>query len=401
MIEHMTEPSNLRHNELPGDGDEIKLIDLLLVIAENARLLIFGPLLVGLAALAFSYTIRPTFTATATVLPPQQQSSAMALLASRLGGLASIAGLGGSGPKSPADLYVGLIKSRSVADRMVDRFALMKVYGVKLRVEARSLLAGATKVTVGLNDGLITIEVKDHDPKRAADMANAYVDETQHLTDGLAITEAQQRRLFFEKQVQAVRKNLEKAQAALGEVGVAESVIKSSPDAVFASIAGLRAQITAQEIKLSTMRGYLTDQSPEFQLAQRHLASLRAQLAQADHTQSAGGAKRDEYLNRFRDFKYQETLFKLLAEQLESARLDEAHEGSNLQVVDMAVPPESRSSPRRKLIAVITTLATGMFLLLAVFAREGLRRAQDNPESASKLSRIASALRGLVPGMRK
>jgi tyrosine-protein kinase Etk/Wzc len=397
----MTEPSNLRDNELPGDGDEVKLIDLLLVIAENARLLIFGPLVVGLAALAYSYTITPSFTATATILPPQQQSSTLAMLASQLGGLAGIAGLGGSGPKSPADLYVALINSRDVADRMVDRFKLMQLYGVKLRVEARSILAGATKVTAGLKDGLITIEVKDHDPKRSADMANAYVEELERLTDGLAITEAQQRRIFFEKQVQAVRKNLEKAQLALGEVGVGESVIKSSPEAVLANIAGLRAQVTVQEIKLSTMRSYLTEQSPEFQLAQRQLASLRAQLAQADHAQPGDGTKRDEYINRFRDFKYQETLFELLAKQLESARLDEAREGSIVQVVDVAVPPESRSSPRRTLIAVITTLAAGMFLLLAVFAREGLRRARNNPESASKLARIASAVRGLVPGTRK
>lgn len=397
----MTQISDVPKHRPNSNSGEISLVDLMLVISENLRLLVLGPLLAGLVALAYSFTMTPTFTAVTTILPPQKESSSMALLASQLGGLAGLAGLGGAGPKSPSDLYVTLIRSRSVADRVIDRFELMKVYGTPIRSQAREILAVMTKVTAGLKDGLITIEVKDHDPKRAADMANAYVEELGHLTDGLAITEAQQRRAFFEKQLQAAKNNLEKAQLALGKVGVAESVIKSSPEAVLASVAELRAQVTAQEIKLSTMRGYLTEQSPEFRLAQRQLASLRAQLAQADRTDSADGARRDEYLNRFRDFKYQEALFELLAKQLESARLDEAREGSLVQVVDVAVPPESRSSPRRTLIAVITTLASGMFLLLAVFAREGLRGARDNPESAAKLDRIASSVRVFFVGGRR
>jgi tyrosine-protein kinase Etk/Wzc len=284
---------------------------------------------------------------------------------------------------------------------MIDRFKLMQLYGVKLRTDARALLAVVTKVTVGSLDGLITIEVNDHDPKRAADMANAYVEEFARLTSGLAITEAQQRRAFFEKQLQAAQKNLAKAQLALGEVGVPESLIKSSPGTVLESIARLRAQVTAQEIKLSTMRGSVTEQNPDFQLAQRELDSMRAQLVQTERSQPKGDTQRDEYLNRFREFKYQEALFELLTKQYESARLDEAREGSIVQVVDAAVPPESRSSPKRAQIAVLTTLATGILLLLLVFAREAFRGARNDPESASKLARIESRLRGLVPGARK
>ena len=227
-------------------------------------------------------------------------------------------------------------------------------------------------------------------------MANAYVEELSRLTDGLAITEAKQRRIFFEKQLQAAQGNLKKAQLALGEVGVPESLIKSSPIAVLEGIARLRALVTTQEIKLSTMRGYLTEKSPEFRQAQRELDSLRTQLSQAERDQPSGGSHGAEYLNRFRDFKYQETLFELLAKQYESARLDEAREGATIQVVDAALPPEFRSRPKRAQIAVLTTLATGMLLLLAVFVREALRNSQNDPESAGKLARIASGLRGLV-----
>ena len=222
---------------IPPD-DEISLLDLLLVLAENARLLVFGPLAAGLVALGIAFVITPTFTGTTTILPPQQQGMA-ALLASQLGALAGVAGLGGAGLKNPADLYVSLVKSRTVADRIIDRFSLMQLYEAKLRKDARLILERATKVTAG-KEGLIAIEVDDKDPKRAADMANAYVEELARLTDGLAITEAQQRRVFFEKQLQTAHEGLKKAQFALGEVGVPESLIKSSPAAVLEGIARLQ-----------------------------------------------------------------------------------------------------------------------------------------------------------------
>jgi len=376
--------------------DEISLLDLLLVLAENARLLVFGPLAVGLLALGYAFTITPTFTATTTMLPPQQQQSTAALLASQLGALAGVAGLGGaSGLKNPADLYVALIKSRTVADRVIDRFNLMQLYEAKLRQDARRSLERATKVTAG-KDGLISIEVDDGDPKRAAAMANAYVEELSRLTDGLAITEAQQRRIFFEKQLQQAQENLKKAELALGQAGAGESLIRSAPQAMVEGAARLKALVTAQEIKVSTMRGFLTEQSPEFRQAQRELGALKTQLSQAERDQPSAGNHGAEYLNRFRDFKYQETLFELLAKQYESARLDEAREGANIQVVDAALPPEFRSRPKRAQIAVLTTLATGMLLVLFVFFREALRNARSAPESATKLARILSGFRGLL-----
>jgi tyrosine-protein kinase Etk/Wzc len=227
-------------------------------------------------------------------------------------------------------------------------------------------------------------------------MANAYVEELSRLTDGLAITEAQQRRKFFEHQLQAAQENLNKAQRALDSVGVPESVIKSSPVAVLEAIGRLRAMVTAQEIRISTMHGYLTEQSPAIQLAQRELESLRAQLAKAERDQPAASGKGAEYLDRLRDFKYQETLFELLAKQYEAARLDEAREGAFVQVVDVAQPPERKSRPAKARIAVLTTLASGLLLLMFVLVREAIRNARRDPESAGKLARIGAALRALV-----
>ncbi len=194
------------------------------------------------------------------------------------------------------------------------------------------------------------------------------------------------------------QENLKKAELALGQTGAGESLIRSAPQAMVEGIARLKAQVTAQEIRLSTMRGYLTDDSPQFQLAQRELGSLRSHLTQAGRDQPAKGAPATDYLNRFRDFKYQETLFELMAKQYEMARLDEAREGAVIQVIDPAVPPEWKSKPKRALIAVLTALAAGFALLLFVFVRESLRKGEANPEASGKLAHIGSGFGRLYAG---
>ena len=155
------------------------------MLAENARLLIFGPLLAGLIALGIAFLITPTFTAKTTILPPQQQQSTAAMLASQLGALSGLAGAAGLNLKNPADLYVGLLKSRTIADRLIDRFKLMQVYEAELRQTARKTLEDVTNITAG-KDGLITIEVDDHDPK-ARSGGNTRVEQ---VTGGLPSTES-------------------------------------------------------------------------------------------------------------------------------------------------------------------------------------------------------------------
>lgn len=374
------------------DDDEISLLDIALVVAENARLIIVGPILAGLLALGIAYIIPPTFTATTRILPPQQQQNAAALLGSQAGAFAGIAGAVGFNIKNPADTYVALVRSRTVADGLIDRFNLLTVYEEHYRDEARKRLAKATEVSTG-KDGLITIGVEDADAKRAADLANAYVQELSKLTGSLAITEAQQRRVFFEVQLQQAQESLKEAEVALTQAGTSESLIKSAPQAVVEGIARLKTQVMAQEIRVSTMRGYLTEASPEFRLAQRELASLRTQLAQAERSGPTKNMVDSDYLNRFRDFKYQETLFELMAKQYELARLDEAREGAFVQVVDVAVVPERKSKPRRALIAILTAFASILALLLFVILRHWLRSAEQNAELSSKLAHIRSSFK--------
>jgi uncharacterized protein involved in exopolysaccharide biosynthesis len=318
-------------------------------------------------------------------LPPQQQQSAAASMLASLGALGGLAGAA-SGLKNPTDQYLAFMRSRSVQDALIDRFGLMERYEEKLRDDARLVLKDVARASAS-KDGLISVEIDDKDPQFAAQLANAYVEELQKLLARLAVTEAQQRRVFFEKQLQQAKDNLTRAEQALKASGVNSSALKASPQAAVEAVARLRAAITAQEIKIASLRGYLSENAPDFRQALTELGAMRAQLARAEQQEApvAGGS---DYIGRYRDFKYYETLFELFAKQYELARVDESREGAVIQVLDAAQPPERKSKPKRAIIAVIATLAAGFALLLFVFVRHALGNASRDEESARKIDRI-------------
>jgi capsule polysaccharide export protein KpsE/RkpR len=281
-----------------------------------------------------------------------------------------------------------------VQDALIGRFKLMERYESKYKENARKELVENVQIASG-KDGLITIDASDKDPAFAAQLANAYVEELGHLLGRLAVTEAQQRRMFFEKQLNNTKDNLTKADQALKASGINSNVLKSNPEAAVEGLAKLKATIAAQEIKLASMRGYLTESAPDFKQAQTELAAMRSQMARAEKEEPAanGTGANSDYISKFRDFKYHETLFELFAKQYEMARIDESREGAVIQVVDVALPPELKAKPKKALIAMMTTLATGFALLLFVFIRQALRGATQTPESAEKLSRLRSSFK--------
>lgn len=374
-----------------AEDDEISLLDLLQTIVDHLRLLIIGPLVVGLAALGISFAVPPTFTATVKFLPPQQQQSAAASMLASLGGLGGLAGAA-AGLKNPADQYLAFMKSNSVQDELIERFKLQERYETKFKDDTRLTLTANARATSG-KDGIISIQVDDKDPKFAADLANAHVDELQKLLAKLAVTEAQQRRAFFEKQLTQVKEKFTEAEQALRATGVSSSVLKSNPTSALAAVAGLKAQVTAQEVKVGAMRGYLAETAPDFKQAMTELANLRAQLAKQEKDEPAASAGQGDYVAKFREFKYQETLFELFARQFEMAKVDESREGAVIQVLDAAQPPERKSKPKKALIAIIATLAAGFALLLFVFIRQALRNASQDTESAQKLASLKTSWR--------
>jgi uncharacterized protein involved in exopolysaccharide biosynthesis len=368
--------------------DEISLLDLLQVVADNLRLLVLGPLAAGLIALGISFLVPPTYTAVTKFMPPGQNSSGEAALLKSLGALGGIAGAA-AGIKNPNDQFVAFLKSNSIADALITRFDLRQRYDEKFMVDTRKELASLSRITTA-KDGLITVEVDDTSPAVAAQLANAYVDELTNLLKRISVTEAQQRRAFFEKQLNTTKDQLAQAELAIKSSGINSTALKVSGSAV-AAVAQVQAQIAGSEVKLAAMRGYLTESAPEFRQAQTELSALRAQLAKVEMPATAPNSADADYVARFRDVKYYEALFELFARQYELARVDEAREGAVNQVVDIARPPERKSKPKKALIAVIATLAAGFALLLFIFVRHALRSAAQTPESAHKLGLLRSS----------
>ena len=396
MSQNLSENQSAENNMPMGvqDEDEISLLDLLQTVVDNLRLLVLGPLSVGLIALGYSFSIPPTYTAKTQFLPPQQQQSAAASMLASLGNLGGLAGAVG-GIKNPADQFIAYMKSVTLQDSLIERFKLLERYEAKTKTDARLALTGSVRAVSG-KDGLISVEVDDKDPKFAAELANGHVEELGKLLGKLATTEAQQRRLFFEKQLTQAKNELIRSEIALKATGVSSSVLKSNPASAVAAVAGLQAAVTAQEVKLGAMRGYFAETAPDFKQALNELANLRAQLSKQEKNSPSTGGKattEGDYVTKYREFKYHETLFELFSKQFEIAKVDEAREGAVIQVLDAAQAPERKAKPKKAMIAVIATLASGFALLLFVFVRQALLNAGQDSESAQKMAQLKNSWR--------
>jgi uncharacterized protein involved in exopolysaccharide biosynthesis len=362
----------------------------------SRKWLVLGlPLLLAALAVGASFLVAPTFTARTTILPPQPPQSAAAAALASLGGLAGLMG-GASAVRTPADQYVALMQSESISDRLIERFGLLGIYNVRYRADARKLLALNSRMTVGKKDGLIAVEVDDEDPRRAAEMANQFVEELRVVTGRIAVTEARQRRVFFETLLSDTRDKLSAAQQALQGSGFNSGAIKAEPKTAAESYARLRAEFTAAEVRLEALRRSFAESAPEVQQQVTVLAALRSQLARLESAVPAG---RDaDYVSRYREFKYQETLFDLFARQYELARVDESREGLLIQVVDPATTPEKKSRPKRMLVALFAWLAATVLLVAWILGRHHWRLATAPVGSATIPSRSGVTTPSRPPG---
>lgn len=379
--------------------DEISVIDILIVLAKRKKSIFWVTFSAAVLAVALSLLLPSVYEASAKMMPPQQNQSSASALLSQLGGLAGAAA-GAAGLKNPNDLYVGMLRSRTVADKIIARFDLQKVYGVTSLDGARAQLAAATAITAG-KEGLITIAVEGHDQKLVAPMANAYVTELLGLTKVLAVTEASQRRLFFERQLEASKEQLEKAERSLKGGLDSRGVISVDAESrtILETVARLRAQVSAKEVELSSMRAFVTTNNPEFRRVEQELVGLRSELSKLENgrgdTASAKLADTQsglENVKLLRDLKYYQMLYELLAKQYEVARLDEAKDPPIIQVLDPAIEPERRAKPRRALIVMLTTFAAFVCAVLWAFLREASERSAATAGGLAKLSTLKSYL---------
>ena len=392
--------------DVEGDeGPVVGLTDLLTWLGEKKDLIGAITLAAALVSIAIALLLPPIYTARTTLLAPgsQQQSGSAAALAA----LGSLGGLGGSlVPKSPDELYVALLKSDSVVRALDARFGLKAHYNVDSYEALSRTMPDYLRISSDKKSGVISVEVDDKNPQFAADLANAHEAEETKLLGRLAVSEAQVRRVFFEKQLNETKENLVKAEQNLQKVQEKSGVIvlDKQAEALINGAALVRAQITEREVQLKVLRTSATEQNPEVMRLNSELRALHAELTRMESTQGgAAGSAVDmpvgripeaavEYIRARRELKLQEALLESMVRQFEIAKLDEAKEGPGLQQVDVALPPDHKSKPSRALIVLAGTLL-GLLLAAAwvVIGRYAALTRAIRPDSDAAWKRMTHA----------
>jgi tyrosine-protein kinase Etk/Wzc len=400
--------------EAPGAGHEVSLevslFDVLTQLTYRKWLIAKVTATAMLTGVTMCLVLPVRYTATTKIMPPQQTQSTASMMMNQLanigaGSLAAVAG-GGLGLKNPNDIYVGLLNSRPIADAVIYRFGLVRVYRAKDMTAARNRLAHET-VVVSEKTGFIAVSVTDKDKRRVAEMANAYTDELRILTKNLAMTEASQRRLFYEDQLKQAKEILVGAEVSFQQVQQRKGLVQldAQAKAMIESLALLRAQVTAREVEVQALRSYSTEHNPELELAEGELSSLRAEGARMEQRNHSSGftdlglgdvpGAGMEYLRAEHELKYRQAMFDLLLKQYDAAKLDESKDAAIIQVVEPAIEPDRRSSLKPPLMILLFTLGgafAGCLLALLLWWKECL---QSDPRMAKQLGTLRSAFIGL------
>jgi tyrosine-protein kinase Etk/Wzc len=370
--------------------NSVSLIDYLEVIAKRSRMIFLVTLAAAVVSIIYCLFLPNIYTAKALILPSQGDKGMTTAMMAQLGGLASLVagGAGGSvGIPTTTDLYMSMLKSEAVEDPIIDRFKLMEVYKKKYRTDLYKVLENRSKISAGKKDGIITITIDDKDPKRAAEIANAYVEELGKLTVRLNVTGAGQNRSFLEDRLTIAKTDLAKAEENLKEFQEKNKAVHvtAQAEATIRGIADMRARLAAQEVQLATYRRRFTESSEEVKNLTTSVNNLRAQMARLEGEggisaiPSVGSVPSlaQEYLRRMREYKIQESLVELLTKQYEMAKLSEAKDISPFQVLLKARVPERKSKPARSRMVLIATVTAFFMSLISAFVLENFAQMSD------------------------
>jgi len=363
-----------------------------------------------LTGLILSFILPVRYTAVAKIMPPKQTQSTTTFLSAQvgMGSLADAAAGGGSILGSPNAIFIGLLKSRPIADAIINEFDLSKSYHSKDMTGARKTLEDNTHV-VSEKSTLISISVTDRDKQRAADMANAYTDQLRILTKTISVTEASRRRLFFQEQLKGQKDVLAAAELAFQQVQQSKGLVHldSQTGVIIGSLAALHGQIAAKEVALQAQRSYSTEHNPEVQLAERELGTMKEEAAQLEnHSQSTGYSDMGlkdvpkaglDYLHAERELQYQQSFFDTLLRQYEAARLDEAKEAAVIQVVESAIQPDRKSTPTRVNILTLSTLIGFLLGCILAWLSHWIDIELSDPEKAHAIRGLKDVLLGTTP----
>ena len=355
---------------------ELNLLDLMMVLVKRKRLIIAITLVAAVASVFYSRSLPNIYTATARILPPQREGGNLSAALGQLGSLAAVVGLGG-GFGGSADLYVSLLKSRSVADAVISQLDLMKEFKAKTADEARLKYSGTVRAQAGLKDGIITISADHINPEMAARLVNVTVEELGRRSVQLNLDKVGTDRIFLEKRLDVVRKDLKKAEDEMKIFAQQNKAIQidAQAKASLDAIAKLKAELASKEVQLAVKQSYQTDESPEVKVLVAAMDRLKRELGAL--TGSGGGTGDGmpsvgrvpnlalEYTRRMREVKIQEAILEQLTKQYEIEKINGSRNISSLQILDDAVVPDRKSKPRRSqivIVAIVTAFLSSVFL---------------------------------------
>jgi uncharacterized protein involved in exopolysaccharide biosynthesis len=402
---------NQNHLEQNDNNTDINLLDYLIVILKYKNFIFkatFGAMII---AVIISLFLPSIYKAETKILPPQKSGSSMAYLASQMSGMGLSPGM--LGVKNINSLYVSLLKTKPVLNHVIDNLDLIKVFEVKKKFQARKILIANIRVRDERKSGIITVAYIHKNPKIAANIANSFIEGLRNLNNNLAVTEASQRRLFFEEQLKYAKETLIKSEDALQAFQQKTGTIKIDDQAKAAieETSLIRAKISGKEVGLRVMKSYATSQNPDLQKLENEVDALKEQLLKLesknigdDSLFSTGklsvlGA---EYIRKMREFKYNESLYEILMQQYGAAKLDEARDVSIIQVIEKAEAPERRFKPSRREVVVNTGLIVLFLSMALVFIWEYYKKLILEPGIKTKIEDLKKSIdfEGLKPGFK-
>ena len=387
-------------------GAEAGFLKMVVVVARSRRTLAITVFCTMVISAGLVMLMPVSYTGTAVILAPQPSTTATALL-SQLGSLSSLSPdlLESGGVKTPAETYLGILSSRTIADEMIRRFNLQHLYRTRHMVDTRKALARHTRVEA-TRGYLIRINVDDESAERAADMANGYVDVLYGINERLALTQASQRRIFLERQVNAERDALSRAELDLKRVQESTGVIQMTAQAelTLRTVAQLRSEMVSRQLQLEELQSIATEHNEKVSELEAGIAALREQLNKAE--KGANGSDTSdyflpagkvpaaglEYVRKMRDLRYHEALYETLSKQYEMARIEEAKAPPLLQVVDRAVPLDRKTWPPRTLLVLLAGLFSAVFVIGLALGKDAWARARVEPQNAEQLAILRNVL---------
>ncbi|MFC1813821.1 GumC family protein [Thermodesulfobacteriota bacterium] len=384
--------------------DEINLLDLFQVILNRKKMIVGITAVAIIISVVVSLLLPEMFTATARILPPQESKSGISGLLSDAGGM--LGGLAGGflGSQTSSELYVGILESRTIADAVINKFNLKELYDMEYLADVYKKLADRTEISVSRQDQIVSVSVEDRDPQRAADMANLYIQALDHINRTVKITEGYRKRVFLETRLSQVHQDLVKAEVELKEFQEKYKLVSLDEQARVAieGAARIKGEIISAKTELEVMKQFGTERQIEAIMLKAKIAELQNQLAKIEGSTSIKGAKggnitvkkdSDFYipfnelpelgmqLVRFiREAKIQEKIFELVTSQYELAKVEEAKDIDTIQVLDKAVPPDKKSSPKRSLIVILSTFLAFFFAVFMAFFLEFMDRIKTEDE---------------------